>query len=247
MESSLEPHYDKPITISIVMVSLDDAVLARLEKGGSRYEILVDPDLVDNWKEDQESVELGELLAIEEVWSDARAGERPTGEALEKTFGTTNILSCAKIILEKGGIQLTTAQRKQMVAAKKLQIINEIASTATDPKTKMPHPRTRIENALEEIRFSIDPFKSVESQVAEAVSVLRPVIPLQFITVRLAFKVEGKDYGGVSQMLRDSIEKEEWTSDGNWVCVVSVPGGMKNDIIDKVASRASDVEVRELA
>ncbi|MFL2973052.1 MAG: ribosome assembly factor SBDS, partial [Candidatus Thalassarchaeaceae archaeon] len=194
------------------MVSLDDAVLARLEKGGSRYEILVDPDLVENWKEDQESVELGELLAIEEVWSDARAGERPTGEALEKTFGTTNILSCAKIILEKGGIQLTTAQRKQMVAAKKLQIINEIASTATDPKTKMPHPRTRIENALEEIRFSIDPFKSVESQVAEAVSVLRPVIPLQFITVRLAFKVEGKDYGGVSQMLRDSIEKEEWTS-----------------------------------
>ena len=229
------------------MVSLDDAVLARLEKGGSRYEILVDPDLVDNWKEDQESVELGELLAIEEVWSDARAGERPTGEAMQKTFGTTNILSCAKIILEKGGIQLTTAQRKQMVAAKKLQIINEIASTATDPKTKMPHPRTRIENALEEIRFSIDPFKSVESQVAEAVSVLRPVIPLQFITVRLAFKVEGKDYGGVSQMLRDSIEKEEWTSDGNWVCVVSVPGGMKNDIIDKVASRASDVEVRELA
>ena len=203
--------------------------------------------MVENWKEDQESVELGELLAIEEVWSDARAGERPTGEALEKTFGTTNILSCAKIILEKGGIQLTTAQRKQMVAAKKLQIINEIASTATDPKTKMPHPRTRIENALEEIRFSIDPFKSVESQVAEAVSVLRPVIPLQFITVRLAFKVEGKDYGGVSQMLRDSIEKEEWTSDGNWVCVVSVPGGMKNDIIDKVASRASDVEVRELA
>ena len=247
MESSLEPHYDKPITISAVMVSLDDAVLARLEKGGSRYEILVDPDLVDNWKEDQESVELGELLAIEEVWSDARAGERPTGEALEKTFGTTNILSCAKIILEKGGIQLTTAHRKQMVAAKKLQIINEIASTATDPKTNMPHPRTRIENALEEIRFSIDPFKSVESQVAEAVSVLRPVIPLQFITVRLAFKVEGKDYGGVSQMLRDSIEKEEWTSDGNWVCVVSVPGGMKNDIIDKVASRASDVEVRELA
>ena len=228
------------------MVSLDDAVLARLEKGGSRYEILVDPDLVESWKEDNDSVELGELLAIEEVWSDARAGERPTGESLEKTFGTTEILECARIILERGGIQLTTAQRKHMVEAKKLQIINEIARTATDPKTKMPHPRTRIENALDEIRFSIDPFKSVESQVADAVSALRPVIPLQFITVRLAFMVQGKDYGGVSQMLRDSIQKEEWTSDGNWVCIVSVPGGMKNDIIDKVASRSSDVEVREL-
>jgi len=228
------------------MVSLDDAVLARLEKGGSRYEILVDPDLVDKWKEDNDSVEISELLAIEEVWSDARAGERPTGEALQKAFETTEILACARIILDKGGIQLTTSQRKKMVEEKKLQIINEIASTATDPKTKLPHPRTRIENALEEIRFPIDPFKSVESQVADAVSALRPVIPLQFITVRLAFMVQGRDYGGVSQMLRDSIQKEEWTSDGNWVCVVSVPGGMKNDLIDKVASRSSDVEVREL-
>ena len=40
--------------------------------------------------------------------------------------------------------------------------------------------------------------------------------------------------------------KEEWMSNGNWACVVSVPGGMKNDIIDKVASRSPDVEVREL-
>ena len=228
------------------MVSLDDAVLARLEKGGSRYEILVDPNLVELWKKDNESIEFSELLAIEEVWSDARAGERPTGEALEKTFGTSEILACARIILDKGGIQLTTSQRKQMVDEKKLQIINEIASTATDPKTKLPHPRTRIENALEEIRFSVDPFKSIESQVEDAVAALRPVIPLQFITVRLAFMVQGKDYGGVSQMLRDSIQKEEWMSNGNWVCVVSVPGGMKNDIIDKVASRSSDVEVREL-
>ena len=32
------------------MVSLDDAVIARLEKGGNRYEILVDPDLVAEWR-----------------------------------------------------------------------------------------------------------------------------------------------------------------------------------------------------
>ena len=144
------------------MVSLDDAVLARLEKGGNRYEILVDPQLVDEWKSNNESVEVLELLAIEEVWSDARAGERPTSEALKKTFGTTDISICARTILEKGSIQLTTSQRKNLVDEKKRQIINEIASTATDPKTKLPHPRTRIENALDEIRFSVDPFKSLE-------------------------------------------------------------------------------------
>ena len=91
-----------------------------------------------------------------------------------------------------------------------------------------------------------DPFKSTESQVEAAVSALRPVIPLQFITVKLAFRVEGKDYGSVSRMLRDSIQKEEWLSDGSWVCVVTVPGGMKNDTIGKVASRSPNLEVKEL-
>jgi ribosome maturation protein SDO1 len=133
-----------------------------------------------------------------------------------------------------------------MVEEKKRQIVNQITSTATDPKTRLPHPLTRIENALEEIRFPIDPFKSTESQVEDAVAALRPLIPLQFITIRLAFKVQGRDYGGVHQMLRDSVQREEWLSDGTWACVVSVPGGMKNDLISKVAARSSDVEVREL-
>jgi len=228
------------------MVSLDDAVIARLEKGGSRYEILVDPDLVDDWKEDPSSVDLDDLLAVTEVWTDSRNGERPTSDALEKVFGSNDVLLCVEAILRQGSIQLTTAQRKKMVEEKKLQIINEIATTATDPKTRMPHPRTRIENALEEARFSVDPFKSVESQVSDAVKVLKPLIPLQFITVRLAFKIPGSSYGAVSQILRDLIKRQEWLTDGTWACVVEVPGGMKNELISKVSGRASEAEVKEL-
>ena len=228
------------------MVSLDDAVIARLEKGGARYEILVDPDLVEKWKHNSDSVKISELLAIEEIWLDAKNGDRPTSDALERIFGTTNLDECVIKILKEGSIQLTTLQRKKIVAEKRKQIISQISSTATDPKTKLPHPITRIENALDEIRFSIDPFKSVESQVERAVKLLRPIIPLQFITIRLAFKIPGKDYGGVSQLLRESIQKEEWLSDGTWVCVVTVPGGMKNDLIGSVAKRSPNVEVREM-
>ena len=140
------------------MVSLDDAVLARLEKGGSRYEILVDPELVDTWKEDPNSVELSDLLAIDEVWSDAKAGDRPTSDALERVFGSTDLSTCVDKILRDGSLQLTTAQRRQMVDERMKQIVNEIAMTATDPKTKLPHPQTRIENALQEARFKADPF-----------------------------------------------------------------------------------------
>lgn len=228
------------------MVSLDDAVLARLEKGGSRYEILVDPELVDEWKKDHASVSLDDLLATDEIWNDARSGDRPTTDALESVFGSTDLLTCVEKILLDGNIQLTTVQRKNLIAEKRTKIIHQIATTATDPRTKLPHPKTRIELALDEIKFSIDPFLSLERQVQDAIKQLKPVIPLAFITVRLAFKVPGSDYGGVHRLLRESIKKEEWLSDGSWVCVIEAPGGMKNELISQVAQRSSEVSVKEL-
>ena len=228
------------------MVSLDDAVIARLEKGGSRYEILVDPELVSQWKEDQNSVEMEDMLATDSIWSDVKAGDRPTSDALENIFGSTDLHTCVEKILKEGSIQLTTAQRKKMVEEKRKQIINAIATTATDPKPRGPHPPTRIENALSEARFSVDPFLSVERQVQDAVEAIRALIPLQFITVRLAFRIQGKDYGGVHQLLRDSVQREEWLSDGSWACVVECPGGMKSDLISRVSKRSSGLDVKEL-
>ena len=68
------------------MVSLDAAVLARWEYGGKRYEILVDPDLVESFKQDPSSVDMDDFLATDEVWHDAKGGDRPTEEAIEATY-----------------------------------------------------------------------------------------------------------------------------------------------------------------
>ena len=147
------------------MVSLDDAVLARMEKGGKRYEILVDPDLVESFKNDPNSVKIDDFLAMDEVFHDARGGERPTEEAIDNTFGTQDIIQIATIIFEKGSIQLTTNQRKAMVERMRQKIVHHIHRQAVDPKTKSPHPVTRIELALEESRYSVDPFKNLDAQI----------------------------------------------------------------------------------
>ena len=154
------------------MVSLDDSVLARMEKGGERYELLVDPEMVDDFKNDPDSVNIDDFLAMDEVFHDARGGERPTEEAIENTFGTQDILEIAKTILNKGSIQLTTNQRKAIVEKMRQKIIHHIHSQAVDPKTKSPHPVTRIELALEESRYSVDPFKKLELQIKDAVDKL---------------------------------------------------------------------------
>ena len=151
------------------MVSLDDAVLARYEHGGKRFEILIDPTLVDTYRSNPESVNLDDLLATEEVWLDARGGERPTSEQLVNAFGTDELNTCVEKILKQGSIQLTTVQRKERIKSMRVSIIHKISSTAIDPRSKMPHPPSRIETALEECRYSIDPFLSLDRQVNDAV------------------------------------------------------------------------------
>ena len=229
------------------MVSLDNAVLARLEKGGKRYEALVDPDLVEQWKEDASTVELDDFMAMDEIFHDARAGERPTEEALMNTFQTLDVEAILNIILEKGSIQLTTAQRKARVENMRQQIIHHIHSQAIDPKSKSPHPRTRIELALDESKYSVDPFKRLEDQVKDAIAKLKPLIPLSFEAVRLAFRIPGSAYGSVSQLLRPYQKKEQWLENGDWACIVELPAGMKGDIIGQVLKRANAAEVKELA
>ena len=228
------------------MVSMDDAVLARMEKSGKRYEVLVDPALVEQFKENPDSVRIDDLLAMDEVFHDARDGERPTSEAIENTFATQDIVQITQIILEKGTIQLTTNQRKVMVEKMRQQIIHHIHSQAVDPKTKSPHPKTRIELALDECRYSVDPFKCLEDQVKDAVDKLKSLIPLSFESVKLAFKISGSTMGKVNQLLRPYLTKEGWLEDGSWACVVECPGGMKGELISQVMQRSSDAEVKEM-
>ncbi len=228
------------------MVSLDDAVLARMEKGGKRYELLVDPNLVDVFKSEPASVDLNAFLAMDEVFHDIRGGERPTEDAIENTFGTQDIFEITKTVLAKGSIQLTTAQRKARVEQMRQQIVHEIHTQAVDPKTKSPHPKTRIELALNESRYSVDPFKRLDDQVKDAIELLKPMIPLSFESVRLAVRVPGSAYGGSSRILRPYLEKEQWLENGSWAGIIEIPAGMKDTIYGKLMSQSSDTEMKEL-
>ena len=228
------------------MVSLDDAVLARMEKGGKRYELLVDPNLVDEFKSEPASVDLNSFLAMDEVFHDIRGGERPTEDAIAKTFGTQDIFEITKTILAKGSIQLTTAQRKARVEQMRQQIVHEIHTQAVDPKTKSPHTKTRIELALTESRYSVDPFKRLDDQVKDALELLKPMIPLSFESIRLAVRVPGSAYGGSSRILRPFLEKEQWLENGSWAGIIEIPAGMKDTIYGKLMRVSSDTEMKEL-
>lgn len=230
------------------MVSLDKAVIARMHKGADRFEVLVDPHLAESMHEGKD-VDVLSALAIDAIFSDSKKGTHAPVESLQKHFNTTDIVIIAKEIILKGEMQLTTEQRREMQEQKKKRIVDMIVRNAMDPKTKMPHPRTRIELAMEEAKIHIDPFKSVNQQVKTVLEVLRPIIPISMEQVRISVKIPpeyvGKAYGAVRNT--GTLEREDWQSDGSWLGIVKLPAGMQSDFYDRLNTLTKgNVETRVL-
>ena len=218
------------------MVTLEDAVIARLEYYGERFEILVDPDLASDFKRG-EDIKIEEILAVEEVFKDAKKGDKASEEAMNKAFDTTDPLEAAALIIRKGQVQLTAQQRRDMQEDKRKMVVAKIARDAINPQTKLPHPARRIEIAMEEAKVRVDPFKSVDEQVNITLKAIRRLIPIKLEKVKVAIHIPGEDAGKVYGVIPEfgKTLKEEWQKDGSWVAVVEIPGGMQEGFYQKLS------------
>ncbi|MFQ3284263.1 MAG: ribosome maturation protein SDO1 [Natronomonas sp.] len=224
------------------MISLDEAVTARLESHGQRFEVLVDPDAALEIRREEFDDDLEDVIAAEDVFEDASSGDRPPETSLEEVFETTDPLEIIPEVIRRGEIQITAEQRREMQERKHNQLVNKIARNAVNPQMDdAPHPPERIERALEEAGFKIDPMEPVENQVDDALDALRPVIPIRFDEIVMAVQVPA-DYAGSAQaQIRQfgDLESEEWQSDGSWVGVLRFPAGLQNDFYDVVNEHTS--------
>jgi ribosome maturation protein SDO1 len=208
---------------------------ARLAVAGEHFEILVHPDPALNFKMGR-PVELSQILVIDTVFSDASKGMRASDEKLQKTFKTTDGMKIAETILRKGELQLTTEQRHRLVDEKKRGIISFISRNCIDPRTQAPHPPLRIEQAMEQVRVVIDPFKDAEEQAKQVIEALRPILPLKMEKIRIAIKIPPEYAARSIGVVKDyvTITREEWQADGSWVAVVEMPAGVHVSFLEKL-------------
>ncbi|HTW55613.1 MAG TPA: ribosome assembly factor SBDS [Thermoplasmata archaeon] len=220
------------------MVKVEDAVIARWETQGSRFEVLVDPAAVQDVK-DGKVVDLADKLALDQVFKDAKKGDKISEEHLEKTFHTRSLPEIARQIILKGEVQVTTEQRHQLQEAKRRQIVATIARNAMNPQTGAPHPPARIEAAMEEAKVHVDPFRPVDAQVQEVLAKLRPLIPIRLDVVRVRVRLPAQHFpraiGEIKGIGR--LVSEEWQSDGAWVGIVEIPAGVQTELYEKLSAR----------
>ena len=209
--------------------------VARITREGEHFEILVKPQHALSYRLGK-ITSISEVLVADTIFIDANKGLRASEDKLQKTFGTLDSIKIASVILKKGTLQLTTEQRRQMIEDKRKQIISFISRQCVDPKTNLPHPPLRIEQAWEQIHHPIDPFKEAEEQAKEIIKLLRPILPLKmekvFVAVHIPPEYASKAYGAIKGF--GVIRREEWRADGSWSSIVELPAGLYGPFLEKL-------------
>ncbi|MCH8914849.1 MAG: ribosome assembly factor SBDS [Thaumarchaeota archaeon] len=214
-----------------------DVTVVRYSFEGEKFEILVKPDPALDYKLGKKK-DLSAVLVSDEIYTDSGKGTKPGNEKLLKAFKTEDQAEIAQIILQKGDLNLTTDQRRKMIDEKKKQIVEFIAKTYVDPKTHLPHPPLRIEQAMKDARVSIDSQKGVDEQVQDIVEKLRSIIALKSENLQLEIIIPAQ-YASQSYSVLKSVgtlKKQEWQNNGSLKAILEIPAGARPNVIDRLGS-----------
>lgn len=216
---------------------MDKPSVVRFAVEGEKFEILVKPDPALDFKLGKKK-DISSIMISEEIYSDSNKGTRASTEKLMKAFKTTDQTAIATIILQKGDLNLTTDQRRKMVSEKRKQIVEFIAKNFVDPRSHLPHPPLRIEQAMDDARVSVDPFRNVDEQTKDIVEQLRSIIPLKSENMLLEILVPAQFAAQSFSVLKSvgSLKKEEWQANGALKVILDIPAAARANVIDRLGS-----------
>lgn len=219
------------------ILDLVDVTVVRYSYEGEKFEILVKPDPALDYKMGKKK-DLSAVLVSDEIYTDSGKGTRASSEKLLKAFKTEDPIEIAEKIMQKGELNLTTDQRRKMVEGKRKQIVEFIAKTYVDPRTHLPHPPIRIEQAMKDGRITIDPQKTADEQTKDIVEKLRSIIPLKSENVELEITVPAQFAAQSFSVLKSagSLKKEEWQSNGSLKAILEIPAAARPTVIDRLGS-----------
>lgn len=211
--------------------------VVRFSVEGEKFEILVKPDPALEFKLGKRKDVSGVLIS-DEIYSDSNKGTRASTEKLMKAFKTTDSNAIATMMLEKGELNLTTDQRRKMVSEKRKQIVDFISKSYVDPRSHLPHPPLRIEQAMDDARVSVDPFRNTNEQIQEIIEQLRSIIPLKSENMLLEILVPAQFAAQSYSVLKSfgTLKKEEWQSNGALKVILDIPAAARANVMDRLGS-----------
>lgn len=217
--------------------------IVKLQKNNIKVEIAGKPGMVTKYREGQCS--LNDALADDHIYSNFSKGEVASDNDI-RSFGCSPQDLLDKI-MKTGQYQLTAQEKREQQEKRKAEIINFIHENFVDSSTGRPHPVTRIENALAEIKFNIDPAQDAERTARSLIPKLQPIIRLQESTIEGTVVVPNSKLGQVIGICYNlgSVTGEEYGAEKAYIGLTISPG--KYDaLVDQIGKMSNGEAVFQI-
>jgi ribosome maturation protein Sdo1 len=158
-------------------------LVVKLKKGGQQFEVLTKIGSMEQYRAGK--MKMDQVLITDDIFKNASKFDKIKNTELKKAFGSENKIECIQIILNEGTYPLSKKEMIAKVAFKRKEIINYLHKFYFDPAPlkdghpARPHPISRFDTVLNEMKINIDPHSSLHSQIRDIVKLLPEFLPVK--------------------------------------------------------------------
>ena len=152
--------------------------VVKKRKKKMRFEIACYKNKVVNYREGVETA-MDEVLQIDTIFTNVQRGIVANQADLTAAFGTTELMDICRVILTRGCLQVSSGERKVLMATMFKEVATIIADKCVNPASDRPYPVNVIERAMKQAHVAIDPAQSAKKQALHSISKLAKCLPIK--------------------------------------------------------------------
>lgn len=219
-------------------------MLVRYKHGRTTFEVPTKEGSVTKYR-DGDLKSLDDVVVTDIIFTHYTKGERASGDQLKSAFNTDDMQKCLEQIVRKGDVQLSSGERREILAKKRAEIVEYIHKNYVDPSKSpaLPIPVTRIENAMNEMKARINADTPADKQATDMISKMVEVMPMRKATMMTGeIKLSHKHVGSASNIIQthSKVLKEDYNAQGAVYHVEVSPSGY--DVLMSALTRATKGE-----
>lgn len=154
-------------------------LVVKLKNNGMTLEVLAKPGTMKPYREGKMKME--NVLIAEEIFSNSSKFQKAKNTEIKKCCDTDDKIVAIKKILDEGTFPLNKNELNEMTKNKRSEIVEYIHKYYHDsrPDPPIPHPHSRIEGVLNDMKVRIDPFQGRDQQIRAIVKKLPEFLPIK--------------------------------------------------------------------
>jgi ribosome maturation protein SDO1 len=192
----------------------DKGQVVRYSKGKTIFQVITNEGTVLKYRDNK--IQWQHVLASDVIFKQFAKGLRASDKDIQEAFPNMTKEAVLRLIVEKGDLQVSAGERKEALDHKIAEIVTYICKNYVDPSNKLPHPRVRVEQALNNSKLRVDADAGAAKQAQELVQMLQGTLSFAKAEREAELRVPSAYSGAASGIVhsRTDVKSQRFDADG---------------------------------